>query len=113
MNKIILAAALLAVSTAVSAQQQNSPTRPTVQSDNPSTRTNEGGSSYNDPKGGTKPMTPATPSTSNSTTNTTTPTTRATTTPATRATDTTTTDTTPMTPARRDRVARAPKADRN
>jgi hypothetical protein len=93
MNKIILAATLLAVSSAVSAQQQNPPDRPTVQSNNPSTRTNEGGSSYNDTKAPAKAMAPAKAS------NTTTP-------------AATTTATEPVTPAPA-RVARAPKADRN
>jgi hypothetical protein len=96
MNKIILAATLLAVSSAVSAQQQNPPDRPTVQGNNPSTRTNEGGSSYTDTKAPAKAMAPAPASNS------------AAAAPA----ATTTTTTAPATPAPA-RVARAPKADRN
>lgn len=107
MNKIILAATLLAVSSAVSAQQQNTPDRPTTQGNNPSTRTNEGGSSYTDSKAPAKAMAPAPASNSAAAP-------AAAAAPAPRAAATTTTTTAdPVTPARRERVARAPKADRN
>jgi len=47
MNKFIIAAAMLAVSTAAVAQQELLfQTEPTVNGDNPRTRTSEGGSSY-------------------------------------------------------------------
>jgi len=47
MNKFIIAAAMLAVSTAAMAQQELLfQTEPTVNGDNPRTRTSEGGSSY-------------------------------------------------------------------
>ncbi len=50
MNKVIIAAALLAISTSASAQQELLfQTEPVVQSDNPVTRTSEGGSSYYGP----------------------------------------------------------------
>jgi len=115
MNKIILAATLLAVSSALSAQQQNTPDRPTTQSNNPSTRTNEGGSSYNDQKAPARAIAPA--ATSNSAATPAAPASRAASdtrsTTTNTNTNTTTTTADPVTPARRERVARAPRADRN
>jgi len=106
MNKIIIAAALIAVSSAVSAQQQNPPSRPTVQGDNPTTRTNEGGSSYNDTQNAPAQRAPANSMTKDRVQEPMSSSAAAPVAPATR--------TTTVAPATRTTtVARAPKADRN